>query len=338
MSDFGVNIFFDSMMLEHRPGAGHPERPGRLQAIDEHLQEHYGDLKRQTAKRAVRTDLERIHDPEYVDDILELRGKRAVLDADTVVSSKSVDAALLAAGIAGAAVESAIVDGIPAMALVRPPGHHAEGGRAMGFCIFNNIAVAVARAIDELDVERALIIDWDVHHGNGTQHAFYDRSDVLFFSTHQSPLYPGTGSLDEIGGGDGVGYTVNIPLPAGTGDAGLVEAFETILVPAAQEFEPDFVAASAGFDAHRRDPVGGMEVTSDGFSELLSIVRNLADELCAGRLSLILEGGYDLEALATCVGRCIDGLSGAEISPDFGPPKPGVSRVLRNARKFHGWG
>ena len=335
MADAEAKIFFDPLMIEHRPGPGHPERPERLEAIDEHLHSTFGEIERHSAAPASSADLERIHDAAYVDSILSLRGQRAILDADTRVSPKSVDAALLAAGIAGAAVESSIVEGRPGFALVRPPGHHAEYDRAMGFCLFNNIAVATARAIDEFDVSRALIIDWDVHHGNGTQNAFYERGDVMFFSTHQSPLFPGTGQLHERGAGDGAGTTINVPLPAGTGDAGLVEAFETILVPAAREFEPDMVVISAGFDAHRLDPVGGMEVTTHGFAVLLSIVEALAQQLCAGRLSLILEGGYDLEGLSKSVGTCMEALRSPVEKWDFGSPKEQVAQALKKAQAMH---
>jgi acetoin utilization deacetylase AcuC-like enzyme len=221
----------------------------------------------------------------------------------------------MAAGAAVSAVD-AVVRGEAsggtrrAFALVRPPGHHAEMTRPMGFCIINNIAVATRHAQHELGIKRVLIVDWDVHHGNGTQHSFLHRADVLFVSLHQFPFYPGTGALQETGSGDGDGYTVNVPFPGGCHDGDYRAAFRDIIVPVANAFEPDLVMVSAGFDAHRLDPLAGMEATEEGYADMAATVASIADEHADGRLVLTLEGGYDLGALGRSVRACVDVLTG----------------------------
>jgi acetoin utilization deacetylase AcuC-like enzyme len=304
-----MKIFFDDEMREHVPGPGHPERPERVVAVEEALRLARPDLEFSLARAAPRELLELAHASAHVDRILRLRGRTAVLDPDTFLSASSVDAALLAVGHAVAAAEWAVTKKTPAFALVRPPGHHAESARSMGFCVFNNIAIAAAFARTLPGVDRVLIVDWDVHHGNGTQEIFYDRSDVFFFSTHQSPLYPGTGAVQEVGVGQGCGYTRNVPLAAGAGDDEISAAFQSALVPAAQRFAPDLILISAGFDAHHRDPIGGLTVTSEGFAHLMGIVVGLAEELCEGRLAMVLEGGYDLQGLVSSVLACLDEVS-----------------------------
>ena len=339
MSDTFPTLFFDPLTIEHRPGAGHPERPGRLEAIRDQIRQQWPDASLQSAPPATRKQLERIHTADYIDRVFDLRDQTGQLDPDTRLSPDSVDAALLAAGMATAAVESTIADGRPSFALVRPPGHHAERNRGMGFCIFSNVAVATASALAGDDVGRALIVDWDVHHGNGTQQAFWDRGDTLFFSTHQYPFYPGTGDVDEIGTGDGEGTTVNVPLPAGAGDGALYEAFDTILAPAARKFDPDLVVVSAGFDAHALDPVGGMQATTDGFAALTAFCDRLAGDLADGRLALILEGGYHLDALARSVEACIKTLASPDLA-DLDPPAtsadPSSADYLERVRRHHG--
>ena len=331
-------LLFDPLTIEHDTGHGHPERPARMTAIGDHLRDSLPDADLHTAPPASNQALETIHTPAYIDAVFELRGQHGQLDPDTVLSPKSVDAALAAAGMSIAAVE-AVIDGEPsAFALVRPPGHHAETGRGMGFCIFNNVAIAATQALRSPDIERVLIVDWDVHHGNGTQQTFYDRSDVLFFSTHQSPFYPGTGDVNETGSGDAEGTTVNIPLPAGSGDAALIDAFQSVLVPVSRRFDPDLVMISAGFDAHCLDPVGGMQVTTDGFRALTSIVADLAARHADRRLALILEGGYHLDALARSVGACIDVLTSPEdfeLPSNDGDPIEPAAKALERARQVH---
>jgi acetoin utilization deacetylase AcuC-like enzyme len=332
-----VFVFFDDAMLEHDPGPWHPERPDRLEAIVQKLKGSPVAGVRWTAPRpAPREAIERVHAPEYVDLIEGLRGRSANLDPDTSVSPGSVTAAFLAAGAAldaTAAVTSGAASS--AAALVRPPGHHAEAGRAMGFCLFNNIAIAAAHARADPGCQRVLIVDWDVHHGNGTQHAFADRPDVLYFSTHRYPFYPGTGAADEVGTGEGAGFTVNVPLGWQCGDAEYAAIFDELLVPIADAYRPDLVLVSAGFDAHRADPLGGMAVTTEGFASLCRRVCAVAERHAGGRVVLLLEGGYDLEALAGSVHACIEVLAGQPaVSPGASAHTAGgVIRLVGNVQK-----
>lgn len=304
---------YDEIMTLHDPGWGHPERPDRLEALARDLV-HEPPAGTVVAAPAPATgeQLSRVHEDDYVQRVLELHGKQVQLDADTSLSERSVDAALLAAG-AGVDAVTAVMSGAHdnAVALVRPPGHHAEAGRGMGFCVFNNVAIAAAHAVEALGCERVLVIDWDVHHGNGTQHTFESRRDVTFFSTHRYPFYPGTGAAREVGHGAGEGYTVNVPLPPNRtdGDYGLV--FRDVLGPIAEQLDPDLVLVSAGFDAHLRDPLGGMQVSGDGFARLCADVHDLAERCSDSRLVLMLEGGYDLEALRESMRGCVEVLTGS---------------------------
>jgi acetoin utilization deacetylase AcuC-like enzyme len=336
-----VLLLADDAMLGHDPGPIHPERPERLRAILAALQGSPVAGTRWVAPRpAPREAIERVHDPAYVDQIVGLRGRSAALDLDTTVSPGSVPAALLAAGAAIDAV-TAVVAGEArcAFALVRPPGHHAEARRAMGFCLFNNVAIAAAHARAALGCRRVLIVDWDVHHGNGTQNAFYDRSDVLYFSTHRSPFYPGTGGADEVGAGAGAGHTVNVPLAERCGDAEYAAIFDGVLGPVADAYRPDLLLVSAGFDAHRDDPLGGMGVTAEGFGGLCRRVSDVARRHAAGRLVLVLEGGYDLRALAESVHACVEVLAGAARPPDPArdecPAADDIIRRVREAQREH---
>ncbi|MGD8827390.1 MAG: histone deacetylase, partial [Gammaproteobacteria bacterium] len=236
-----------------------------------------------------------------------------------------------AAGTAVAAVEAVVAGRAQsAFALVRPPGHHAEPVRARGFCLFNNVAVAAAHAQEALGCERVLIVDWDAHHGNGTQEIFWADPDVLFFDTHRAaPFYPGSGTLEEVGGGLGEASTVNVPLPDGAGDAAMLKAFREILEPAADYFEPNLVLVSAGFDAHRLDLA--LNVSYAGFAAMAGIVQAIADRHCEGRLALVLEGGYNLDSLSRSVHSVLEVLAGREAAE---PEEPGMSEVAR-AADFH---
>jgi acetoin utilization deacetylase AcuC-like enzyme len=293
--------------LRHETGRRHPEEPARLTAIISHLKAS-GLLAELVQAEPTEPALEWLtlaHTPDYIRAVeIACSGGVRALDPDTYVSADSYRAALLAVGGALLAVDH-VMSGLSNNAFValRPPGHHAERERAMGFCLFNNVAIAARYAQQRYGLRRILIVDWDVHHGNGTQHAFEDDPTVLFFSTHQFPFYPGTGRASERGTGAGLGYTVNVPLAAGCGDRDYQEAFETILYPAAQAFEPHLVLVSAGFDAHRDDPLASMNVTEKGYARMTTIVRDIAERFCEGRLVSLLEGGYNLEALARCVER-----------------------------------
>ncbi len=307
-----VLLVTDDAMLDHDTGPGHPERPARLATVVERLRRGCSaPLQWCSPRPAPRSALERVHDASYLDALHRLRGRRARLDPDTSVSPGSVDAAHLAAGAAIDAVE-AVARGSTrrAFALVRPPGHHAERAAATGFCLLNNVAIAAAHARAALGLGRVLIVDWDVHHGNGTQHSFEADPSVLFFSTHQHPFYPGTGGFNEVGAAAGRGFTVNVPLLPGTGDADLEAVFTRLLVPIAGAFAPELVLVSAGFDAHARDPLGGFAMTERGFGRLCEIVAVIADQHAAGRMVLVLEGGYDVDALAGSVAACVEVMGG----------------------------
>jgi acetoin utilization deacetylase AcuC-like enzyme len=288
----------DERYLEHYMGAGHPECPERLGAIYQMLDLEMKDmLINVPVREALKSELLYVHTSRYIDEIASTEGKGSTyLDPDTSASSGSYRAALLAAGGLCEAVKMVNAGELDnAFALVRPPGHHAEKSRAMGFCIFNNVAVAAMYARKDLGLERVLIVDWDVHHGNGTQHSFEDDETILYFSSHQYPHYPGTGSYGETGSGKGTGYTVNVPLPTGYGDGDFVSIYNRVLKPVALEFKPDLILVSAGFDIYFRDPLSSMNVTPKGFAGLTRLIMDLADECCMGKLVITLEGGYHID-------------------------------------------
>jgi len=301
-----TGFVYHPAFLDHDMGPGHPESPERLRAIVNRLQST-GTLDRlQKIEPVSAADewITQIHTRAYVQ-ALKARAPasgRVSLDADTSLSPGSLAAAYLAAGgaLAGAdAIMSRRVDHV--FCAVRPPGHHAERDRAMGFCLFNNVAIAARYLQRHHRIQRVLIVDWDVHHGNGTQHSFYDDASVLFFSTHQYPCYPGTGRTTERGVGAAEGTTINLPLSAGEGDREYRDLFHRVLVPAADTFKPDFVIISAGFDAHQDDPLASMGLTENGYAELTAIVAGIAAKHCQNRILSCLEGGYNLTALAASV-------------------------------------
>ena len=263
---------------------------------------------------AAHDELARVHDPSYIDAVAATAGNTAMLDADTFTSPGSYDVALLAAGAAILAVEHALATREPAFALVRPPGHHAERDRAMGFCLFNNAAVAAAAA-RAAGCKRVAIVDIDVHHGNGTQWIFYDDPTVLYVSSHQYPFYPGTGAANETGSGAGVGFTVNLPLAAGATDQDVEDAYGTIGLPALQRFAPDLTIISAGYDGHEADPLAQWRMTAPGYARLIGRIRDVAHR--TGPLALVTEGGYDLGALRECLDATIRQL----LPPSFPPDK-----------------
>ncbi len=300
-----TGFFFDDIFLEHKTTLDHPEKPQRLTAINDNLKEKnlYSQLVQVPIVPVEMNYLLKVHTKEYIDHVKQVcQTGSGYLDSDTPVSEKSYEAALMAAGAVTYAIDAVMEGKIEnAFCAVRPPGHHAEKDKAMGFCIFNNIAVGARYIQDKYNLRKILIVDWDVHHGNGTQHSFYDDSEILFFSVHQSPFYPGTGSESEKGEGKGLNLTMNFPLPAGSTDGDYIEIFENKLKPAALSFKPDFVLISAGFDSHKNDLLGGMKVTEQGFAQMTQIVKDIAQKCCNSRLVSILEGGYNLQALASSV-------------------------------------
>jgi len=298
-----TGIVRDERYLNHDPGPYHPESPRRLEVlysmIDEELAGKFVEIEPIEAEKEM---LLWIHDPSYVSRVAATAGKEFTsLDPDTSTSSGSYEAALLAVGglckTISMVMEGELDNGF---ALVRPPGHHAERARAMGFCLFNNVAIGARYAQNRLGAKKVLIVDWDLHHGNGTQHSFEQDATVLYFSIHQYPYYPGSGSLRETGRGDGQGYTVNVPLSVGNGDVEYVGIFERIVKPIAREYRPDMILISAGFDIYANDPLGGMNVTATGFAAMTRCVLDVAAEVCNGRVVATLEGGYNTQGLREC--------------------------------------
>jgi acetoin utilization deacetylase AcuC-like enzyme len=319
-------VITDKRFLEHDPGRGHPESPARLDAVQTDLaRARIEGVTIETPRFATDAEIEAVHPADYREALASLAGRRSRLDPDTLMSPGSWDAARLAAG---AAVEAALAPlsgrARNAFALVRPPGHHAVPDQAMGFCLLNNAAIA-AEAARRAGAARVLIVDWDVHHGNGTQDIFAGRDDVMYMSVHQYPFYPGTGAAHEVGVGAGRGTTVNCPLPGGQGDADYGVVFHDLFLPVARVFQPELVIVSAGFDAHGRDPLADMRVSERGFAAMASGLCQLADEVCGGKMALMLEGGYDLPALIASVRATLEVLTGRR--DDFGAGGPDTATV-----------
>ena len=317
---------------EHVTPPGHPERMERAHVFDAVAARWLEKGGRTTAPRSATPDeLARVHAPEYLERVAATGGRAVMLDADTFTSPESYEIALLAAGAAVQAAEHAVDHQEPAFALVRPPGHHAERDRAMGFCLYNNVAIAAAAARAR-GVERVAVVDIDVHHGNGTQWMFYDDPSVLYVSTHQHPFYPGTGAADEVGNGEGAGFTVNVPLEAGSGDADYDLVYRAAVVPVLDRFAPELLLVSAGFDAHERDPLASMRVTTDGYA---SVIRHLVGVAARhGVIALVTEGGYELTALAACLEATLAEVDGAapgipDALGEFGAGAPVSSRGHR---------
>jgi acetoin utilization deacetylase AcuC-like enzyme len=279
-------------------------------------------------QRATTDELRGGHTPEYVARVARTSGQSVTLDADTFTSPDSYDVALLAAGAAIQAAEYATLTREPAFALVRPPGHHAESDRAMGFCLFNNVAVAAAAMLSRL--ERVAIVDIDVHHGNGTQEIFYRNPRVLYVSTHQFPFYPGTGAANEIGEGEGRGFTVNVPMDAGSTDADYALVHRDIILPVLEWFRPELVLVSAGYDAHERDPLASMRMSAAGYAAVIGSLRDVA--VRHGGLALVTEGGYELSALSACLDASLSVLDGASTPSIASTEAPRGARAVAQAR------
>ena len=329
-----TGLIRDDLYLEHITEDFHPEHPDRLRAIYAALEDP--QIQDQTARlqprEATAEEIQWIHTESYYQTIESTRDcGHLQLDPDTHVSSQSYRTAKLAAGglcvLIDAVCSGEMKNGF---ALVRPPGHHAEAGRGMGFCIYNNVAIAARYAQHRGIAQRVLIVDWDLHHGNGTQHTFESDPTILYFSSHQFPYYPGTGRPDEVGKGEGKGYTINVPLPGGLGDGDFIRIYEEVLEPIANQFQPDLVLVSAGFDTYCQDPLGGMGVTEDGFAEITRILMRIADNSCQGRIVLTLEGGYHLEGLARSVKHVIQALQGAGSSSSWPQPSEAAERIVEH--------
>ncbi len=337
-----VGYIYHPVYLEHDTGAHHVERAGRLQRIMASL-EQGGLASRLTAvapRPAAVAELALVHGEGYIASVKGVaEGGGGLMDADTVVSPRSYEAAVYAAGGAIRAVEAVMGGEVGScFALVRPPGHHAVRDHAMGFCLFNNIAIAAAYALAEYDIKRVAVVDFDVHHGNATQDAFYADPRMLYVSTHQYPFYPGSGALDQTGSGLGEGTTVNIPLPAACGDGEYMTAFREVVVAVVERFAPQLILVSAGYDAHRADHLGGMQVSTDGYARMTSIIKRLADDLCGGRLVLCLEGGYSLGALRDSVGVTFNALLGEGLVEREAPPagdSPVIAPLLKAVKALH---
>jgi acetoin utilization deacetylase AcuC-like enzyme len=311
--DLPTALAYHADVLLHDTGAYHPENPQRLHAIMSQLRGStlWSEYLQLEVRPADEDSLILVHPPRYLE-ILRRAAREApvALDPDTPVSRESYRAAIIAAGATLAAVDAVMTGRARnAFAAVRPPGHHAYAERAGGFCLINHVAVAARHAQREHGVERVLIVDWDAHHGNGTQAIFYDDPSVLYFSTHQYPFYPGTGAANETGRGAGEGYTVNVPLAAGTSEGEIVRIYRERLVPAAEQFKPELVLISAGFDSHRDDPLAHLGLTERGYAELTEIVLNIAATYAQGRLVSVLEGGYNPQALARSVAAHLEALT-----------------------------
>lgn len=311
-----TGIVKDWRYAEHNMGDFHPESPQRVRAINEMLEREkvFSSYQAVEPRPATEEEIALVHTLSYIQTIKQTAGReRVYLDPDTSTSPRSFEVALLAAGgllqAADSIMEGKIQNGF---ALVRPPGHHAEVSQARGFCIFNNVAIAAQGLIKKHGLKRILIVDWDLHHGNGTQNFFYERSDVLYFSTHQFPHYPGSGFWSEVGSGEGEGYTVNVPLAAGKTDEDYLFIFQNLLAPVAAAFKPEFILVSAGFDIYEGDPLGGMNVSPAGFGALTEILLKLAATTAQNRLLLTLEGGYELLGLTESVKSVLLALGGRD--------------------------
>ncbi|MDX1994906.1 MAG: histone deacetylase [bacterium] len=332
--------------LEHNL-PGHPEHAGRIQAVWSKLEESglASRMKRAEATPVTDAQILAVHEARYLDVFQQIAllspDEVGMLDHDTYALSVTPEVARLAAGGVVDSVDLVLRgEADNALAAVRPPGHHAIPRRGMGFCLLGNIAIAARHAQKAYGIERVLIVDYDVHHGNGTQDMFYEDDSVLFISTHQSPFYPGTGRLEETGNGSGKGYTLNIPLPAGQGDKNYATIFEQIVWPAARRFQPGLILISAGFDAHWTDPLAAMKLTLTGYDALTRQLIAMAKELCGGKIVFVMEGGYNLEALGYGVANIARALLGDDaITDPLGKgsqrPEPDISALIQQIKALH---
>jgi acetoin utilization deacetylase AcuC-like enzyme len=350
-------LVYDPIFLEHLTPVNHPEKPQRIEMAIKVL-EALGWLTReglvQIAPRMATVDeLALVHDRDYIQSVKDAcrevaeetaRGGRKTrfFATDTYVSAKSYEVAATAAGATLSAIDAVMQGQVDnAYCLIRPPGHHAMTDEAMGFCLFNNVAIGAQYALDQYKLERVMIIDYDVHHGNGTEEIFYADPRVLYFSVHQAPFYPGTGHSEDRGEGAGLGTTVNVPLPAGTGYETYEPLFRQFLPQVTDRFNPQLILVSAGYDAHWNDPLGGMELSTAAYARLTEAIIHLAQRYCEGRLVMVQEGGYSLEAMASCVASSINFMLGDDAAVDnLGEPPPMKTRInndvlLAELRRIH---
>jgi acetoin utilization deacetylase AcuC-like enzyme len=337
-----TGIVEDRLYLKHFAGRAHPERPERAEVMIEMAESlTRPDIKIMAPRDATYEEIASCHQPEYIATMARTASlDRFDFDPDTHTSRHSYATAILAAGGVLTAVEAvadAAIDN--GFAIVRPPGHHALPNRAMGFCFFNNVAIAAKWLIESRGLKRVMIVDWDVHHGNGLQDMFYESPEVLYVSTHQFPHYPGTGSLHEIGYGAGLGFNVNLPMPAEFGDAEYLRVFDRLIMPIGRHFRPEFVLVSCGFDGHFRDPLAQMRLTEDGFAAMTRRVKRLAAECCGGKMVAVLEGGYDLEAIGESGRAVIEELGREADEPIRSDGRgdrvmPMIERAAQNVGRF----
>jgi acetoin utilization deacetylase AcuC-like enzyme len=327
----------DPRYIEHMAVMDHPERPERIATLLDFMKEYKRDgLKAVAPRPATLDEIAANHDRRLIDMVRATADVDAfAFDYDTTTNRRTFETALLAAGGLLALVDRIMENDVAnGFAMVRPPGHHAESDRAMGFCFFNNIAIAARYLLQKHGLERVLIVDYDVHHGNGTQRSFYAIPEVMFISTHQYPFYPGTGAVGDFGVADGIGYTINLPFPEGYGDSEYLDGFHRVIEPIARQFDPQFVLISAGFDHHYLDPLGGMNVTKEGIAAMTRVILRIAGESSGGRCAAVLEGGYDLGALRESVGAVLDEMGGDRLSDDV-PEGGGADDIIAAVRQVH---
>ncbi len=346
-------IFRDDLFISHDPGYSHPESPERTKTIFSALDElsEKNHFLEPSFEKVEKKTLLLNHSNNLIRTVMATAGEKySALDPDTLTSAQSYDAACLAVGALNKGVDLLFQNQVDnCFALVRPPGHHAERGRCMGFCLFNNVALAARYALEKYDVQRILIVDWDVHHGNGTQNSFYDTDKVMYMSIHQSPLFPGTGAFHEMGVDKGAGYTINIPLPGGQGDLEYANIFNTLVREIGSQYEPELIIISAGFDAYHADAISSMRLTHSGYAYMTKVLMEMADEFCGGKVLVSLEGGYNLTGLKEGVFAVLSELKGrslgteflSDLSPEIAEalsleqkPHPAIERVREVAKKY----
>ena len=336
-----VALFRDPLFKKHENSKGHPESPSRLKALDDMISSHplKSNFLELQSRDAEEQDILRVHSIEHFERVKDSsRRDQTFFDYDTGANKFSYNTAMRAAGAAVSAVDT-VVEGPcrQAFAMVRPPGHHAERDQVMGFCLFNNAAVAAEYARFRFGFSRIFIFDWDVHHGNGTMHSFYGEPEVLYSSIHQFPHYPGTGTAADIGSGDGKGYTVNLPMQPGAGDADYRLAMDRIVIPIIEEYRPELILISAGSDAHADDPLSEIRLSSAMFADMTALFRNAAALVCDGRIVLLLEGGYNLDSLADSCGRSLDALCGAhDLRPTADSRDPQAAKLISRVAELQG--